>query len=139
MPMDRSRYPKNWPEISNRIRFGRAHGRCEKCGAEYGKPHPVTGSIVVLTVAHLGVPKPDGAPGDKHDKMDCRDENLGAYCQLCHLNYDRDEHMENARRTREKQRRSPGQLSLLEHSELRQRTENVLGPQDDGTWLEATT
>ncbi len=26
---------------------------CKRCGAENKKPHPVTGSIVVLTVAHL--------------------------------------------------------------------------------------
>jgi hypothetical protein len=60
---------------------------------------------IVLTVAHLGTPHPDGRPGDKHDKMDCREENLAALCQRCHLNYDRDEHIENARRTRLEKKR----------------------------------
>jgi hypothetical protein len=31
----------------------------------------------VLTVAHLN-----------HDPQDCRDENLKAFCQRCHLRYD---------------------------------------------------
>lgn len=40
---------------------------------------------VVLTVHHIGVDKPDGSPGSPHDKMDCREENLIALCQRCHL------------------------------------------------------
>lgn len=61
-PENRSRYPKNWPEISRRIRFERAQGRCEKiidgvrCTARHGEPHPITGSKVILTTAHLGRP-----------------------------------------------------------------------------------
>lgn len=31
------KYPKNWPQISRRIRFERAGGKCEQCG----KPHGV--------------------------------------------------------------------------------------------------
>lgn len=54
--------------------------RCE-CGAENYKPHPITGSIVILTVAHLGMPKPDGTPGSKDDLHDVREENLAALCQ----------------------------------------------------------
>lgn len=100
MPIDYSRYPTNWKEISERIRFERAKNHCEWCGAENYKPHPETGSRVVLTVAHLGTQHADGTPGDKHNKMDVRDENLAALCQRCHLNFDRDEHLFNARRTR---------------------------------------
>ena len=37
-------YPDDWADISHRVRFERAHGRCEWCGAEHGRPHPVTGS-----------------------------------------------------------------------------------------------
>lgn len=85
-------YPKNWPEISARIRFGRARGRCEfkvdgkRCKARHGKPHPITGSIVVLTVAHLN-----------HYESDCRDENLLAGCQRCHLHYDKGQHAKTRR------------------------------------------
>jgi 5-methylcytosine-specific restriction endonuclease McrA len=47
---------------------------------------------VVLTVHHIGVDKPDGTPGDRHDKLDCRDENLAALCQRCHFKADWDIH-----------------------------------------------
>lgn len=60
---------------------------------------------IVLTVAHLGVPYPDGRPGNKHDKSDCRSENLAALCQRCHLNFDRPDHLARARATRERKRR----------------------------------
>ena len=96
----RSRYPANWKQISHRIRFERAGNRCEWCGAINYRPHPVTGSKVVLTVAHLGVAKDDGTPGDKHDKADCRDVNLAALCQRCHLNYDRQDHLQVQRANR---------------------------------------
>lgn len=89
-PENRSRYPANWRLISLRIRFERAGGRCEclgecgleheggRCGAEHGKPNPITGSIVVLTCAHRREPIED-----------CSDDNLFAACQLCHNRYDR--------------------------------------------------
>lgn len=76
-PENRRRYPKDWPTISRRVRFDRAGGRCEWCGAVNGVPHPVTGSQVVLTVAHLN-----------HRPEDCREENLRALCQRCHNRYD---------------------------------------------------
>lgn len=117
MPFDATRYPDTWKQISLRIRQ-RANNLCEWCGAENGKPHPVTGSKVVLTVAHLGTVKPDGSPGDKHDKMDCRDENLAALCQRCHLRFDIDEHMANAKQTRIRKRAeraaNAGQMGLPE-------------------------
>jgi hypothetical protein len=98
MAMDKNRYPPNWNQIS-RERRERAGWKCEWCGAAYKQPHPITGSIVVLSVAHLGTPYPDGTPGDKHDKMDVRDENLAALCQRCHLLYDIDEHTANRKQT----------------------------------------
>lgn len=70
---------------------------------------------VVLTVAHLGVAYPDGTPGNKHDKMDCRDENLASLCQRCHLRYDTDEHVANRRVSkRRKHEQLTGQKSLFE-------------------------
>ncbi|MBC6441213.1 MAG: hypothetical protein GDA49_12565 [Rhodospirillales bacterium] len=76
-PENRHRYPPDWPAISRRIRFERAAGRCEHCGAAHGEPHPVTGSRVVLTVAHLD-----------HTPEHCGDDNLAALCQRCHNRYD---------------------------------------------------
>jgi hypothetical protein len=70
---------------------------------------------VVLTVAHLGTPHPDGTPGDKHDKLDCRDENLAALCQRCHLLYDMDEHVANRQASRrQKHEQRTGQKPLFE-------------------------
>jgi hypothetical protein len=111
----RTVYPPDWKLISLRIRFERAQGKCEWCGAVYQQPHPVTGSIVVLTVAHLGAPRDDGSPGDKHDKSDCRDVNLAALCQRCHLNFDREDHLARQRLNRLKRHvtlRKPVQLAL---------------------------
>ncbi len=57
-PENKDRYPKDWDEISKRVRE-RAGNRCEgtpefpNCRAVNYKPHPETGSRVVLTVAHL--------------------------------------------------------------------------------------
>jgi 5-methylcytosine-specific restriction endonuclease McrA len=77
-PENKARYPKNWKQISQRIRVERAKHKCEWCKAENYKPHPITGSKVVLTVAHL-----DQMPENNEDS------NLAALCQRCHLNYDR--------------------------------------------------
>lgn len=98
---NRALYPPDWPAISARIRHERAGDRCEcdgRCGARQhqagrceavnGQPSPYTGSVVVLTVAHLN-----------HDPSDTRDEALMAACQKCHLSYDRDQHAETRRRT----------------------------------------
>src|SRR5262245_4994866 len=78
-PSERAKYQTDCTAISKRIRFDRAKGRCEwpECGAENYKPHPVTGSKVVLTVAHLN-----------HEPSDCREENLMALCQLHHNRLD---------------------------------------------------
>lgn len=80
-PENKKRYPDNWKEISERIRFERADNKCEKCGAENYKPHPITGSKVILTVAHLD-----------HTPENCVDTNLMAMCQRCHLRYDQHHH-----------------------------------------------
>lgn len=68
---------------------------------------------IVCTTAHLGTTKTDGTPGDKHDKSDCRLENLASLCQRCHLNYDRDEHKQNAAKTRRRKILDAGQLELF--------------------------
>lgn len=129
MPIDYKQYPKDWKEISQHIRFERAGGKCEWCHVEHGAvgardkdgnwydendinamnsdygytlwpdvgfPYMIK---IILTTAHLGIDKPDGTKGDKRDKSDCRPENLAALCQKCRLNFDRDDHAENARET----------------------------------------
>lgn len=95
-PDQRARYPSDWKAISLRIRKDRAKWRCEgspghypDCRARNGLPHPVTGSKVVLTVAHLD-----------HQPENVSDENLMAMCQRCHLTYDAKHHAMNAAITR---------------------------------------
>jgi hypothetical protein len=112
MPFDASRYPATWPEISLPIRE-REGWKGKFCGAIHGQPHPLTGSTVILTVAHLGVPYSDGTPGNPHDKMEVRDENLAALCQRRHLNYDRAEHMLNAAYTRWRKKIEARQLCFI--------------------------
>lgn len=81
-PENRARYPKDWKAISLEVREA-AGWRCEgspawpDCRAENAKPHPATGSTVVLTVAHLD-----------HQPENCERANLRAWCQRCHNTYD---------------------------------------------------
>jgi hypothetical protein len=77
MPLDLKQYPANWKQISARIRFVRAANKCERCGAENRAPHPVTGSLVVLGVAHLD-----------QDRRNNVEDNLMCLCQRCHLHHD---------------------------------------------------
>ena len=110
-PENKARYPKNWPEIRQRI-GERSGWRCE-CTGECGRTHChlgedgrcinrqgesawLTGSRVVLTVAHLD-----------HVPEHCDDSNLRHMCQGCHLHYDKDHHAETARATRRKNLRVP--------------------------------
>lgn len=78
LPENRARYPADWALRSRFVRFVRARGRCEWCGAEHGKPHPITGSIVVLTTAHVYDDRPEASSL----------LNLAALCQRCHNGHD---------------------------------------------------
>ena len=74
LPENRERYPADWKLRSHFVRFVRAKGFCEWCAAEHGKPHPITGSKVVLTTAHIYNDEPEA----------CDLLNLRALCQKCH-------------------------------------------------------
>lgn len=87
-PENKARYPKDWKAISLRIRHERAANLCEcagECGQDHGgrcnqrnhTRHTETGSLVILTVAHLD-----------HQPENCDDDNLKAMCQRCHNRYD---------------------------------------------------
>lgn len=139
MPMKRELYPEDWEQISLGVKE-RAGWQCEWCGVKHGGigardingqwhnendihqmnatvGHALFGQFpnmiqIILTAAHLGVARPDGSPGDKHNKMDCRPENLAALCQKCHLNYDREDHQANAAKTRRRRKIEAGQIPL---------------------------
>lgn len=78
-PEMRARYPADWKRRSKFVRRIRARNICEWCGAVNYEPHPITGSRVVLTTAHVYDHRPEVA----------NLLNLAALCQRCHLNYDR--------------------------------------------------
>lgn len=114
-PENRERYPKEWKNISLRIRQDRAKWRCE-CRGECGVKHQgrcmsrnghrlVSGrpACVVLTVAHLD-----------HDPSNCADSNLLAMCQACHLKYDAEQHRKHAAETSEQKKRDAGQQGLFD-------------------------
>lgn len=96
-PEMRGLYPKEWRRISLEIRQYRAGWQCEmvtggvQCGARQGEPHPLTGSKVVLAIAHLD-----------HDPTHNEPYNLKALCQRCHVCYDAKHHAMNAAITRRK-------------------------------------
>lgn len=81
-PENRARYPANWRDIRAAI-LARAGNQCEgspaypECRVPNGAAHPVTGSRVVLTIAHLD-----------HTPEHCDESNLRAWCQRCHITYD---------------------------------------------------
>lgn len=119
MPIDYSKYPKNWKtEIRPRI-LQRASNCCEFCGVENyaigyrdgsGKFNELENSMetqarildkdikaikIVLTISH-----------QDHDIKNNEDSNLKALCQKCHLNYDKEHH--RLTRQKNKYRNQPG-------------------------------
>lgn len=88
-------YPKNWKVISRFVRFVRAKNHCEWCGAENYKSHPITGSKVILTTAHIyeGISRP-------HNLL-----NLAGLCQKCHNGHDAKMRAKNRKRRNNDNRR----------------------------------
>lgn len=90
-----ARYPKDWKTRVVPMIRERSGNACEgspafpDCRAKNGEPHPVTGSVVVLTVAHLD-----------HIPENCEPENLKHWCQKCHNVYDNPHRRKNATSTR---------------------------------------
>jgi hypothetical protein len=91
-PENKARYPANWRQLSRAIR-DRGADACEgspaypQCRAANGLPHPVTGSRVILTTAHL-----DHRP-ENNDPA-----NLRSWCQRCHNTYDAPHRARNRRK-----------------------------------------
>ena len=113
LPENRKRYPggspqsKEWRALVEQIRE-RSFDFCEgelflgyDCEAENGKPHPVTASLVVLTVAHLN-----------HRPEDSQSSNLAHLCQRCHNTYDAP-HRQRTREARKRRKMAHVQGSLF--------------------------
>ena len=99
-PENKNRYPKDWKLRSYFVRFVRGGGKCEWCGAVHGLPHPVTGSIVVLTTAHVYDDRPEAS----------NLLNLAGLCQLCHNRHDAKGRQQ---RRKERRERDSNQCSLF--------------------------
>jgi len=100
LPQNKARYPKDWKLRSYFVRVIRAKNKCEWCAAINGKPHPLTGSIVVLTTAHVYDDRPEASSL----------LNLAALCQKCHNGHDAHDRI---RRRRERLHKESGQIDLL--------------------------
>ena len=92
MPCDYKDYPPNWKSEIRPAILDRAGHRCEgspkypDCRAVNYEPHPITGSIVVLTIAHFD-----------HDRTNNDYGNLWAWCQKCHNRHDAPHRVETRR------------------------------------------
>ena len=124
---DRHFYPIDWRELSTTIRFGRAKGRCERCGRPHGKlvSHLPGGLwfdgeadrwrdgrgrlMRTKTLPDPRLDNEDGAPARTLVRLACAHldqntannaaENLAALCQRCHLDHDRPWNREKRRLT----------------------------------------
>lgn len=114
-------YPLNWPQLSQRVRFERAKGYCERCGRPHGKTITVVpGGRWLDPERHnwrnargREVDPPDlldlilarqtrvilAAAHLDHDPRHNRQRNLRALCQRCHLIHDRTYHIAQRRLT----------------------------------------
>ena len=96
------RYPKDWALRRRFIIEYRAGNRCEWCGAVNKETHPVTGSYVVLTLAHVWDKAPEQASL----------LNLAALCQRCHNRHDARDRARSRFRRRIARLLRDGQLPL---------------------------
>jgi len=129
MPMKRELYASNWEGISRHIRFDRAHGRCEKCGAPDGKLilrstvdperylileddgvyYTVGGDVVRMSempdefaLAERDVKVVLTVHHIDFDPSNNDESNLLALCARCHLIADQKNHMKHAKQTRQR-------------------------------------
>ena len=105
-PENRAKYPKTWRAMVAQA-HRRSGGRCEcdgkcglshaggRCDATNGEPHPRTGSLVVLTLAHEhGVPLEETSI-----------DRMFHACQQCHNKYDAPMRAAGIRERKEAERR----------------------------------
>ena len=114
-------YPIDWPQISQRIRFEVAGGRCQTCGRPHGREvrclpdgrwldsdvgtwrdehgHQAPWPDIVESCAVKRTQVILAACHRDHDPTNNAPSNLMALCQRCHLLHDRDEHRRRFRIT----------------------------------------
>ncbi|MFG1977009.1 hypothetical protein ACGFJC_47420 [Nonomuraea fuscirosea] len=117
-PENKHRYPDDWDDISRKVKES-AGWRCEcvgecgrgthegRCPNLHRQPAYGTGSEVILTTAHLD-----------HTPENCDRSNLRAFCQGCHLHYDKDHHARTRAATRTAALAAAGQDMLFDLGEM---------------------
>ena len=95
MPIDYKKYPENWKTYIRHMVLRRAGNMCEgspaypQCRARNYEPHPVTGSRVVLTIAHMDHDIKNNDGMDRGGMLLPKPvSNFRAWCQRCHLTHD---------------------------------------------------
>jgi len=83
MPVDYSKYPKDWKSKIRPDILRRAKNKCENCGVENYTLRD--GSKIVLTISHTD-----------HDISNNDYSNLMALCQRCHIRHDKHLHYCNS-------------------------------------------
>jgi hypothetical protein len=135
----RALYPAHWGELSRRVRFERAGGRCQACGRPHlarlrclpdgrwfddtlqtwrdrrGKPARWPDLIEAAALRSTRVVL--AAAHLDHDPTNNRLRNLRSLCQRCHLRHDRSHHLAQ-RRITYRRRRALGDLFLGPYSEM---------------------
>ena len=107
-------YPPHWRELSSRVRFERAGGRCQRCRRPYLGPRPLSARRTVVRRANGGLARPCRMARWPHlmeakrfrltrvvlaaahldsDPRNNRLQNLRALCQRCHMLHDRSHHL----------------------------------------------
>jgi hypothetical protein len=141
MPMNRKLYPRDWEEISQRIRTERAGNRCEWCdipnrltiirsrrdSSQYIVYDPETSGYQDMdgnAIRLSEIPEEFDGPHIKvvltvahldHNPANNHPGNLAALCQRCHNQYDRPKRAHNAHRTRiAKKREARARMGQLE-------------------------
>ncbi|ALG75731.1 hypothetical protein VY88_32915 [Azospirillum thiophilum] len=114
-------YPIDWPQISQRIRFVVAEGRCQHCARPHGREvrclpdgrwydsdvgtwrdshgHQAPWPDIVEAVTMKRTRVILAACHKDHDPTNNRSANLVALCQRCHMLHDREEHRRRFRVT----------------------------------------
>ncbi|GAB3881412.1 hypothetical protein [Spirosoma agri] len=120
-PDNKARYPRDWKQISQRIRTQRAGNKCEVCGLLNGSRGWRTKDGTFYSVEGFAGEAISPLHEDElcklvgkrnpitivltvahldHTPENCADDNLKAMCQQCHNRYDMSHRQANARKTR---------------------------------------
>lgn len=138
MPIDKSKYPKNWKQLATEIKAA-ANWTCQQCGRPCRRPEQSWPDFVALIAKEhheYYAETSDEVSDDSglstiierpqrftltvahldHNTQNNHQSNLRALCSDCHLRYDVELHRANASATRYRKKEERGQLHLFQVS-----------------------